>query len=216
MKILSTTGGMVDTNSYLLIDERTNTAAIIDAPDHTVEPFIKHCQENKLNLTQLILTHGHWDHIADHDVVTRAFPDAKVIIHKIDEPKLQRPGSLMWELPFSITPRNADDYYADGDIHNVGGIKLKVMHTPGHSVGHVCLFFDDPQSPVLFAGDLLMAGTVGRYDFPGDGDLHVLIESLKRVMKLPDSTRVLAGHGPPTTIGNERNGNPFLHEHEIV
>jgi glyoxylase-like metal-dependent hydrolase (beta-lactamase superfamily II) len=157
----------------------------------------------------LLLTHGHWDHISDHKVVTDAFPKAKVLIHPLDEPKLQEPGSMLFELPYRIPARSADGYLEDGGKVHVGGITLAAMHTPGHAAGHVVLYA--AEAGVLFAGDLLMAGAVGRYDLP-DGDVGQLRASLRRVMLLPDGVRVLSGHGPGTTIGHERQGNPYIRE----
>jgi hydroxyacylglutathione hydrolase len=122
---------------------------------------------------------------------------------------LQRPGSLLYELPYAIPPRNADGYIQDGEKIHVGGIVLAAMWTPGHAEGHVVFY--DAVDHVLFAGDLLMAGAVGRYDFP-DGNVGLLRKSLRRVMSLPDETRVLSGHGPETTIGRERKGNPYIRE----
>ncbi|HVX86725.1 MAG TPA: MBL fold metallo-hydrolase [Phycisphaerae bacterium] len=209
MKIYSNTGGMAETNAYMVVDEATKTAAIIDAPQNTTASLLGIAKEQRYDVQCLLLTHGHWDHISDHRVVTEAFPKAKVLIHKLDEPKLQRPGSLLFELPYQIPPRNADGYIEDGQKIHVGHITLAAMHTPGHDEGHVVLYSNE--HGVLFAGDLLMAGAVGRYDLE-DGDAAVLKKSLHRVMLLPDATRVLPGHGPATTIGHERVNNPFIRE----
>lgn len=212
MKIHTNTGGLAETNAYMVVDEASRAAAIIDAPEGTTASLLGIARQQKLDLKYLLLTHGHWDHISDHKVVTDAFPKARVLIHKEDEPKLQQPGSLLFELPYTILPRDADAYIEDGEKIHVGQITLAAMHTPGHSPGHVVLY--DPVNGVLFAGDLLMAGGVGRYDLP-DGDVELLKKSLHRVMLLPDSVRVLSGHGPETTIGRERAGNFFIREHGL-
>jgi hydroxyacylglutathione hydrolase len=130
-------------------------------------------------------------------------------MHTLEEAKLERPGSLLFELPYTIEPRKADGYIADGDKVHIGQVTLAAMHTPGHAEGHIVFYSNEHK--VLFAGDLLMAGAVGRYDM-ADGDVEVLKKSLHRVMQLPDDTRVLSGHGPATTIGQERNGNPFIRQ----
>jgi len=209
IKIYMNTGGLAETNAYLAVDEATQTAAIIDAPESTTASLLAIAKQHGYDVRYLLLTHGHWDHISDHKVVTDAFPAAKVLIHKIDEAKLQRPGSVLFELPYSISPRDADGYMEDGDKIHIGHLTLSAMFTPGHDPGHVVLY--SAEAGVLFAGDLLMAGGVGRYDLP-DGDLETLKKSLRRVMLLPDHTRVLSGHGPETTIGRERSNNPFIRE----
>lgn len=209
MKVFMNTGGLAETNAYLVVDEHSRTAALIDAPQNTTATLLGLAKQHGWDVQYLLLTHGHWDHISDHAVVTEAFPKAKVLIHKLDEPKLQRPGSLLFELPYTIPPRNADGTIADGDKIHIGGLSLAAMHTPGHCEGHLVLYCADHAT--LFAGDLLMAGAVGRYDLP-DGDVNLLRESLRRVMLLPDATRVLSGHGPETTIGRERTNNPYIRE----
>ena len=209
MKIYLNAGGLAETNSYLLVDQASKAAAIIDAPEATTASLLGIARENGYDVQYLLLTHGHWDHLSDHQVVTDAFPDAKVLIHQLDEPKLQHPGSTMFELPYEIPPRNADGYLEDGGKIHIGPMTLAALHTPGHSPGHVVLY--DAENGVLFSGDLLMAGGVGRYDF-SDGDLETLKKSLRRLMLLPDSVRVLSGHGPATTIGHERVNNPFIRE----
>jgi hydroxyacylglutathione hydrolase len=195
----------------MVVDEAARVAAIIDAPEATTESLLGIARQNGWDVKYLLLTHGHWDHLSDHKVVTDAFPKAHVLIHKLDEPKLQNPGSTIFELPYEIPPRSADGYLEDGGKVHIGAITLAAMHTPGHSPGHVVLYSSD--YGVLFAGDLLMAGAVGRYDLE-DASLDDLKKSLRRVMLLPDPVRVLSGHGPSTTIGRER-GNPFIREWEL-
>lgn len=211
MKIFSNTGGMAQTNAYLLIDDATAAAAIIDAPQDTTAALIEDARRHNATVTHLLLTHGHWDHISDHQVVTNAFPNARVLIPEIEEPRLLKPTGMNWPLPYEIPPRKADAYLVEGQNVHIGNIALQVIATPGHAAGHVCLYApaSGAQPPVLFAGDLLMAGSVGRYDF-ADGDLETLKASLRKVLLLPDNTLVLSGHGPETTIGNEKNGNPFI------
>lgn len=209
MKIHMNTGGLAQTNGYLLIDEQHKAAAIIDAPKDTTETLLEIARAGGYDLKYLLLTHGHWDHLSDHDEVTAVFPKAQILMHKLDEPKLLQPGSVLFDLPYTIPARKADAYLEDGDKVHVGSITLAAMHTPGHCEGHLC-FYSAVQG-VLFSGDLLMAGSVGRYDLP-EGDIELLKKSLRRVMLLPDQTHVLSGHGPATTIGRERAGNPFIRE----
>lgn len=213
MKIHMNTGGLAETNAYLVFDETSKIGAIIDAPEATTAELIEQAKTHGIDVQYLLLTHGHWDHLSDHAVVIEAFPKAKLLMHKLDEHKLQKPGSAVFDLPYEIPPRDPDAHFESGDKIHIGQVVLTVMHTPGHSPGHVCFY--DAENHVLFAGDLLMAGSVGRYDFP-DCSLEELKASLRRVMALPEQTHVLSGHGPATTIGNEKNGNPFIRQWHLA
>jgi hydroxyacylglutathione hydrolase len=212
MKIYMNTGGLAETNAYLIANEATRAAAIVDAPEGTTATLIALARQHGYDVQYLLLTHGHWDHISDHAVVTEAFPKVQVMIHKADEIKLQKPGSEMFDLPYEIPPRSADAYLEDGGKIHIGNITLAAMHTPGHSPGHVVLYA--AEQATLFSGDLLMAGGVGRYDL-SDGNEKVLRQSLRRVLLLPDGVKVLSGHGPATTIGRERAGNFYVREHRL-
>jgi glyoxylase-like metal-dependent hydrolase (beta-lactamase superfamily II) len=209
MHVLMNTGGIAVTNSFLIADESTGNAVIFDAPNDTVAPLLKAARERGWDVVGLWLTHGHFDHIADHALVTREFPDANVIIHKLDEPKLIEPGSRMFELPFEIPPRSADGFVEEGQALAIGTIDVRAMHTPGHSPGHVAFYF--PAEDVLVGGDLIIGGSIGRTDLPG-ADPKQMAHSLRRVMRLPDNTRLLPGHGTPSTLGEERAENVYLRE----
>jgi glyoxylase-like metal-dependent hydrolase (beta-lactamase superfamily II) len=212
MKLHMNTGGLAETNAYLVADDATKIAAIIDAPEGTTASLISVARHAGYDVQFLLLTHGHWDHISDHAVVTEAFPKAKVLIHRQDEPKLREPGSEIFELPYEIPPRRADGYLEDGDKIHIGHLVFAAMHTPGHCAGHVALYAADQGA--LISGDLLMAGGVGRYDL-SDGNEEQLRVSLRRVMLLPDHTKVHSGHGPATTIGRERTGNYYIRSHGL-
>ena len=207
MKIHVNTGGPVATNGYLIADEATGVAAVVDAPHSTVAPLLNIAAHQHYQITQLLLTHGHWDHLADHQVVTDSYPQAGVLIHRLDEPKLIRPISLLMALPFVIPSRKATGYLEDGQRLHVGQLEFEVLFTPGHSPGHVVLYC--PAEGLLLAGDLLFAGSIGRTDLP-DSNPRDMAASLARILKLPDETEVRSGHGPPTTIGAERRTNPWL------
>jgi glyoxylase-like metal-dependent hydrolase (beta-lactamase superfamily II) len=139
------------------------------------------------------------------------FPDVKVLIHRLDDPKLHRPNALSIILPFKIPPRRADGYLEDGQKLKIGSIDVEVIHTPGHAPGHVVFYF--PAQKVLVGGDLIICGAVGRTDFP-DCDAAALNRSIRRVMQLPDETRLLPGHCEESTLGHERENNPFV-EHAL-
>jgi glyoxylase-like metal-dependent hydrolase (beta-lactamase superfamily II) len=209
MQILSNTGGIAATNCYLIADEATGQAVLFDAPDHTVAPLLEEAKKRKWNIIGLWLTHGHFDHIADHALVTKNFPNAKVLIHRLDKPQLIEPNTKFFPLPFEIPSRKADGYIEDGQTLKIGDIPLTVIHTPGHSPGHVMYHF--PDQNILIGGDLIFVNSVGRTDLP-DSDPAKMRESIRRVMKLPPLTRLLPGHAGVTTLADEAAGNPYVIE----
>jgi len=207
MKILSNTGGIAATNAFVIADETSGEAVLFDAPDHTISPLLDEIAQRGWRLIGLWLTHGHFDHVADHALATERFPDAKVLIHPLDEPKLKNPGATHFQLPFTIPPRSADALLADGQQLKIGLIDVQVLDTPGHSPGHVC--FHLPAANVLVSGDLILMGAVGRTDLP-DSNEDDLFESLRKVMKLPPETHLLPGHGQGRTLAEEMKSNPFV------
>ena len=209
MKVLMSSGGIAMTNSFVVADDQAKVAVLFDAPDHTAQDLLDEVDRQGWKLIGLWLTHGHFDHVADHEVVTKRFPEAKVLIHKLDEPKLQNPNSSMFVLPFTIPPRNADANVTDGERLHIGSLEVEVIHTPGHSPGHV--MYHIASEKLLIGGDLIIGGSVGRTDLPDSSHAH-LEASIRRVMQLPDDTRLLPGHGQPDTLGYERETNPYVQQ----
>jgi hydroxyacylglutathione hydrolase len=211
MIMLMNTGGVAMTNCFLIADESARQAVLFDAPDHTVEPLLKETRKRGWDLVGLWLTHGHFDHFADHHTVKEQFPKARILIHRLDEPKAQHPEiqTRMFGLPFTIPPLKADAYVTDDQQLELGSMTVKVLHTPGHAPGHVGYYF--PSEGLLVGGDLIIGGSVGRTDLP-DSDHSSLEASIRRVMQLPDKTKLLGGHGPITTLGDERRRNPFVRD----
>jgi glyoxylase-like metal-dependent hydrolase (beta-lactamase superfamily II) len=204
MKIVMNTGGIAVTNSYLVADEEAQQAVIFDAPNGTVAPLLDEAERNGWDVVGLWLTHAHFDHVADHAEVTARFPNAKVLIHALEEPKLREPRSWMFSLPFKIPPRAPDGLLEDGQELTLGGMTFRVIHTPGHATGHV--MFYEPREKLLIGGDLIIMGAVGRTDLP-DSEPGKLNVSIRRVMQLPSDTRLLPGHGDPSTLGEELETN---------
>ena len=207
MQILMNNGGLAATNAYLIADETSHQAVLFDAPDHTVAPLLEEAKKRGFNIVGLWLTHGHFDHIADHAEVTRAFPNAKILMHRLDVPKLRNPKSSMFPLPFVIPPREPDELVEDGQKLKLGALDVEVIHTPGHAPGHVMYYF--PNHGVLVGGDLIICGAVGRTDLP-DSDEAQLMASIAKVMKLPPETQLLPGHCSASTLGDERQTNPYV------
>jgi len=209
MIVLTNNGGIAATSCYLIADEVQKKAVLFDAPNDTVQPLLDEAKRRGWDLIGLWLTHGHFDHIADHAIVSQAFPEAKVLIHRADDPKLHRPNAMSIVLPFKIPPRRADGYVEDGDRLKIGSIEVEVIHTPGHAPGHVMYYM--PAEKVLIGGDLIICGAVGRTDLP-DSDPEALNESIRRVMQLPDDVNLLPGHCSPSTLGQERETNPYVRQ----
>ena len=208
MKVLTARGGLFSTNCFLIADEASKQAVIFDAPDNTVGVLLDQAKKHDWDVIGLWLTHGHCDHIADHAAVAEAFPNAKVLLHRLDEPKLQKPNA-MFPLPFIIPSRKADLYVEDGQELQLGGLTATVIYTPGHSPGHVCYHFADQK--LLVGGDLIICGAVGRTDFP-DCSHSALNASIRRIMKLPGDTRLLPGHCGPSTLAHELETNEYVRE----
>jgi len=199
------------TNCFLIADEKAKQAVLFDAPDHTTEPLLDETAKSGWDLIGLWLTHGHFDHFADHATVRKRFPQAQTLIHKLDEPKVQQPElqTRLFGLPLLIPPLKPDGHVIDNQELKIGSLKVVVIHTPGHAPGHVAYHL--PNEQVLVGGDLIIGGSVGRTDLP-DSDHQQLEASIRKVMKLPDSTRLLGGHGPTTTLGQELKQNWFVRE----
>ncbi len=192
------------TNCYIIWDEVSDEAAIIDPADATPLKFIT---ENNLMLKFIILTHCHFDHIGGVREISEK-TGAKIAIHKHDAPGLtDNRINLGIMLGGDFVQKLPDIMLADGDELTFGKITLKILHTPGHTAGGIGIVANDK---VLFSGDTLFCRSVGRSDFPG-GNHSVLINSIKtKFMTLPDDMPVYPGHDAPTTIGEERMHNPYL------
>jgi len=211
MIVQTNTDGVAMTNCFLIADEATRQAVLFDAPDHTVGPLLDQASERGWEIIGLWLTHGHFDHFADHDLVRQRFPAARILIHALDELKAQHPDvqTRLFQIPLVIPPLKADAHVTDNQKLKIGALEVVVMHTPGHSPGHVAYHF--PKEQVLVGGDLIIGGSIGRTDLP-DSDPEQMVASVRRVMRLPPATRLLGGHGPATTLGEERQDNPFVQE----
>jgi glyoxylase-like metal-dependent hydrolase (beta-lactamase superfamily II) len=191
-------------NCYLLECEETLSAVVID-PGDDADVILNILEERKLNLELIINTHGHVDHIAANSDLKQK-TNAQLCIHKLDADMIVNPQkNLSSFIGRAISSSPASKILKDGDILEAGMISLKVIHTPGHSPGSICLLTDE----AIFTGDLLFAGSIGRYDFPGSS-YEQIINSLKKIMELDDNIEVYPGHGPITTIGEERSTNLFL------
>jgi hydroxyacylglutathione hydrolase len=209
MKIDRLVLGDFETNCYVLrSNEQAKECLIIDT-GLDVGALPAFIDKQKLTPVAAVITHGHIDHIAGIDALREKFPAMTIYIHKLDANLLTDTiGNLSSMTGGSFSTEQADCLVEEGDEIDQTGIKLRVIHTPGHTPGGICLYAE--QDGVIFVGDTLFAGSIGRTDFPG-GDMSLLIEGIKqKLFALPDKTVVYPGHGPQTTIGREKTGNPFL------
>ncbi len=198
--------GMMEANCIIVGCKKTLEAAIID-PGEEAGKILNTVKSLNLKVGSIILTHAHIDHIAALKEV-REETGAKVIVHKDDAEMLSNPGiNLSMFMGDSISGK-ADKLLEDDDVIHIGELELKVLHTPGHTPGGICLYIEEHD--VVITGDTLFVGSIGRSDFPG-GNHRQLINSIKeKLLVLPESTKVYPGHGPSSTIRFEKRNNPFL------
>ena len=190
--------GPVSTNVYVLGDPRTREAIAIDTAIPSLTWISGALAERDWTLKLIVSTHGHWDHVGDNAAVAE-HTGAPIAVHQLDAHRLTNPQPLY--APFEIPPSVPAVDLAEGGEIRFGEIRLRVLHTPGHTEGSVCLYAADEH--LLFSGDTLFAGGWGRIDLPG-GDADAMVASLGRLTGLEDPVGVFPGHGPDTTIGRER------------
>jgi len=197
--------GPLQVNCFILADDKTREAVVID-PGDDARDILKIIGEKGLKVRYIVNTHAHFDHVGANTAIKEA-TGAELLLHEADAPVLATVSHQ--SRSFGMNPVSspaADRLLKHGDIIAAGEISLKVLHTPGHTPGGISLL----EQGMVFTGDALFAGSIGRTDFPG-GDLMTLLRSIKtRLMTLPDDTKVFSGHGPESTIGEERRENPFL------
>jgi hydroxyacylglutathione hydrolase len=201
------TVGPFQENCYIVGDEATGVGALVDPGDEAARIALA-VEQTGLEVDRILITHTHIDHVGAVAALVDEYA-CPVLMHAEAEPMLQQlpAQAMMMGLRFSEVPA-VDRHIQDGEALEVGALRLRALHTPGHAPGH--LAFHVEGEGLVLSGDALFAGSVGRTDLFG-GDMNLLLRSIsERLMTLPDETRVCPGHGPQTTIGEERVHNPFL------
>jgi hydroxyacylglutathione hydrolase len=201
------TVGPFQENCYVIGDQESRIGAIIDPGDEAARIAMA-VEETGLDIGSIIVTHTHIDHVGAVAALADEYA-CPVLMHDEAEPMLKElpTQAMMMGIRFGKLPE-VDRYVEDEEIVEVGDLRLRSLYTPGHAPGHLAFYLQD--EGLLLSGDALFAGSVGRVDLPG-GSMEVLMQSIEeRLLTLPDVTVVYPGHGPRTTIGNERTSNPFL------
>ena len=195
-------------NTYIVWRPGRTDAIVVD-PGFEPDAVLDALRAEGLTAAVILNTHGHVDHIAGNDALKAAFPAASLVIGAGDATMLMDPMLNLSGLSgIAITSPPADRTVREGDVVEAAGLRLEVLDIPGHSPGHVVFVLRD--GPVVFGGDVLFAGSIGRTDFPG-GSLDTLLSGIRaKLWPLPDATTVYPGHGPATTVGEEKRLNPFL------
>lgn len=205
-------------NTRVVSCETSGKAICVD-PGEESPDVVAYLNDNGLRLEAIVLTHGHLDHVGGTGFIHEAFPDAEILAHRDEADlyySLPRQPLLMGFQPHQLKamgmeyaePPPITRFAEHGDVLEVGGLRFEVRHCPGHTLGHIVLVENNEKA--VFTGDCLFSGTIGRTDLPG-GNHRRLIDSIeKNVLSLPDDFAVLCGHGPDSTVGRERTGNPFL------
>lgn len=201
--------GPIDTNAYLLSSPDRGEALLIDAPGQVwpeVKPLLA---QRGCRLVELWITHGHWDHMQGVAEVVRA-TDAKVLAHADDRALIETPEimELFMGERLGLEGVRVDHWFSPGEIRSAAGLAAEVRHVPGHCPGNVLFYFQ--AFGAAFVGDAIFRGSIGRTDFPG-GDHAVLLRSIReQIYTLPPATKIFPGHGPATTVAEERAGNPYV------
>ena len=199
-------------NTFIAHLDGHSECVVID-PGLEPEKIIDYLDTHQLTPAAILNTHGHSDHIGGNAVLKQRWPQCPLVIGVADAEKLTDPRlNLSAAFGASLTSPPADATVADGDVYSAAGFDFEVRAIPGHSIGHVVFVWKAHEPPIVFVGDVIFAGSIGRTDFP-DGSFQDLVNGIRmKLFTLPDATLLLPGHGPETIVGREKHENPFVGE----
>jgi len=199
-------------NSFIVYRAGASSCVVID-PGLEPEEIIAFLEKNKLTPNAILLTHGHGDHIGGIPAMKERFPECRVLIGEADAEKLTDPVQNLSEgFGIGLTVPRADQTLSDGETLEVAGLVFEVHSVPGHSAGHVVYLVKELAPPIVFVGDVIFRGGIGRTDFPDSNHAALLSGIRSKLYVLPDDTVLVPGHGPTTTVGQEKQTNPFVRE----
>jgi len=214
LKMMET--GPLMVNCYIVADEETKEAAVFD-PAGNVDRILKVLADDHLKVKYIINTHTHWDHVGGNKELQDA-TDAPILTHRDEAPALKVAGERAADFGMEVSGSDASQYVEEGDVLEVGSIKFTVIDLRGHSPAGLGFVFEGELEienkketrKAVICGDALFAGSIGRTDFAG-GDVDLLLDNIrKKIFTLPEETLVLSGHGPVSTVGHEKQHNPFF------
>ena len=210
LEIVSFVLGPASTNAYLIADPNNGIAAVVD-PAWDGQIIVAEARKRGWSIDQIWITHGHFDHFAGvKPIVDRVKPTPRLALHPEDLPLWQMQGGAPF-FGMRIDPMPLPDFpLSHGQSLDLGGLAFEVRHAPGHTPGHVVFYCADEK--LTFCGDVIFMSGIGRTDLPGGSFLTLMRSIQTQILSLPDDTRLLSGHGPETTVGDERRENPFLTE----
>ena len=208
MRIKYTVLGLFMTNTYIVYNEKTMEGLVVD-PSFTPEHYIHAILQDQIELRSIFLTHAHVDHMAGMNALRARFPKAELYMSRGDASYLKDPSkNLSYTFPDHVLVEDPEHWVKGGDLIKTCGLDFTVIDTPGHTPGGISFY--EAKEGIVFTGDSLFHGSIGRTDFPG-GSMTTLVTAIrKNLFCLPDTVTVLSGHGDPTTIGQEKKTNPFL------
>lgn len=210
MQVITVVSVPFEENAYIVYRDGSTQCVVID-PGLEPDKVIHQVEAEKLAPTAILNTHGHADHIAGNAALKQRWPNCPLVIGEADAAKLvdsQQNLSAAFGLALKSPP--ADITVGDGQVFSSAGTDIRVLAIPGHSAGHVVYLIEQRDPPLAFVGDVIFAGSIGRTDFP-DGSFQSLADGIRtKLYQLPDSTELFPGHGPPTTVGQEKKHNPFV------
>jgi hydroxyacylglutathione hydrolase len=209
MKIEKIVNKIAQENTYLLSN---STSHLIIDPGSDSPALLEHLNMTNKQVSAILLTHAHFDHIMGLNELKQNFPNAPIYLHPAEKEWMKTPelNASLFFLGRAITGPNADCFYRVNHLYDIDSFRFQVLETPGHSVGGISLLFESKNESLVFSGDALFKNAIGRWDLPTGNQAQLLKSIREQLFKLDENTQVFPGHGPNTSIGTEKQNNPFF------